>query len=457
MFKNSLNIDFFKIFRIRIVIILVIIVSQNSYSQENPAAIHLTLEQARKLAIEANTDMLSSQLDVLLAEDEVKRVKNNSIPEVSADFNLQHNIIIPQTPVPARAFNPDAKDGELLLLQFATKWTGNAGINLNYDLYDPAQKSKVKQSILRKRIAENDKESIQKEVILNCSKAYIEALIAQEQRKFSYADSVNKATVFNMLSDQYKAGRITLLDLNKGKATYNTAVSKSKEARNISEKSDARLLYILGYNPVSATRIHYDDSIERLFNSSKFSVAKEVNSLNLEKLEIQKSLLQEQKTEAKMNYFPKLSIGAFFGNNYFDNQLDIFQDINWHGNSYVKMGIKIPLSDWFKYRNDKAIVGHQLESNELAYKNMQNLSALNFMIAQKDMEFFKSKYNDSKANFELQEENFSLVQQQFDEGRILIKNLSDANYDVEFAKNVYLNAAYDYLLAQLQLEQMQGD
>ena len=141
-------------------------------------------------------------------------------------------------------------------------------------------------------------------------------------------------------------------------------------------------------------------------------------------------------------------------NNYFDNNFEIFKDANWYGNSYVKIGVKIPLSDWLKYRNEKALAEYKINSNDVAYKNMQNLSSLNYLEALKDIEFTKSKYEDLKRNFNLEQENFVLVQQQFKEGRILIEDLSTSNYALQSAKNLYLQAAYNYLLAQLQMEDL---
>lgn len=433
---------------------LLLTLFQSTYAQQDPLTLPLTLDKARGIAIDASPTLQSSQINVLLAEEQIKQAKNRAIPEVTADFNLQHNLIIPQTPVPAKAFNPNAQDGELLLLRFSTKWTGNAGVNLNYDLYDPTQRSQVKQSRIKSTIASIDLDLARKEVILNTSNAYIEALIAQEQLKLNQVDTKNKTTIFQMLSDQYNEGRISLIDLNNGKAALNTAISKNREAKIIAEKANAKLLYNLGYNPMNFVEIIFQDNIEVLFENYNFQISQNGYFLDLKKLEQEKLLLEEQKFEAKMNYYPKLTLGAFYGDNYFDNQLDIFQNTNWHGNSYVKVGLKIPLSDWFKYKNDKAIVNYQINSSDLAYKDMQNLSALNYLTAQKDIEFNKSKYDDIKRNFLLEQENSALIQQQFEEGRILIQDLTIANYAVEVAKNDYLNAAYDYLLAQLQMEQL---
>lgn len=434
--------------------LLMILGFQNSYAQAEKATLTLTLEKARAMAIANNADLLVQNINFAISEKEVVKAKQAYIPNVYLDFNLQHNLLIAQTPVPAKAFNSNAAEDELLLLRFSTKWTGNTGINFNYDIYNAARKNVIKQSQIKTDIAKTDVELAQKEVVSTVSKSYFEALIARDQAYFSLANVANQTIINQMISEQYQAGRLTLLDLNKSKAELNLALSQNKEAQNIVEKSTAVLLYNLGFDPSETRIIVFEDSIETLFENYNFPTNNRQNSLNLKKLKQENLLLQEQKIAASFNNYPRLTFGGYYGNNYFDNQLDIFKDPKWHGNSYLKIGLIVPLSDWGSYKNEKSIADHYLKANELTSENNKNLLALNTLVFQKDIEFTKSNYLEMKKNFELEKENFKLQKQQFEEGRILIGDLSAANYAVQAVRNQYLNAAYNYLLAQLKLEEL---
>lgn len=458
MFKGFSNIIFvFKVHALSITFLFLCLFGiTNLNAQTEQSTINLTLGKARQIAIAANTDISLKNMDALIAEEAVKQSKKGVNPEVFIDFNLQRNLIIPSTPVPAKAFNPNAQEGDLLLLKFSTNWSGNAGINFNYDLFNPEQKSKVRQSEIQSKIAITDTKLTKTEAILNISKTYMEALIAQEQLKLNIADFKTKSTIYNMLSDQHNAGRITRIELNTGKAALNTSVSKNKEAQNIADKANAELLYIMGYNPLDPIHIDFEDSIDMLFANYNTPRQNDSLPLELQKLEQQKMLLEEEKLAAKVKYYPKLSLGAFYGNNYYDNQFDLFKGTNWHGNSFVKIGLKIPLTDWMQYKNDKAIINYQINSNDLAYKNKKNQVALNYLKASKDIDLNKGKYEDLKRNFLLEQENYLLIQQQYTDGRLLIEELSKADYAVQFAKSEYLNAAYNYLLAELQMEYEQS-
>ena len=421
-------------------------------AQTTEPILNLNLSKARQLSNASNTDLMLKDIDALIANETVKQTKKGAIPEVFLDFNLQRNLIIPSTPVPAKAFNPNAPEGELLLLKFSTNWSGSAGVNFNYDLFDPEQKSKVKQAQIKAKIAATDKKITETDANLEISKIYVEALIAQEQVNLSKADLKTKSTTYKMLSEQFAAGRLTLLELNTGKAALNTADSKNKEAQNIADKTNAELVVQLGYNPLFPPSIYFEDTIEILFSNYNSPLQKNNSSFDLLKLEDQKLLLEEEKRAAKLKYYPNLNLGAYYGNNYFDNKFDPFKGSNWYGNSFIKVGLQIPLTDWFQYKNDKAIIDYQIAANDLNYKNQKNQSALNYVKTLKDVEFYKDQYENLKANFLLEQENFTLKQQQYKNGRILIEEISKADYAVQLAKNEYLNAAYNYLLAEIKME-----
>ena len=457
MFKSFFSIHFFSkrisLYALFIFCFLLPVLKINAQSTE-PLSLNLT--KARQLSNAANTDLLLKDIDALIADETVKQTKKGAIPDVFLDFNMQRNLIIPSTPVPAKAFNPTAPEGELLLLKFSTNWSGNAGVNFNYDLFNPEQKSKVKQAQIKAKIAATDKKITETDATLEISKIYVEALIAQEQVNLSKADLETKSTIYKMLSEQFAAGRLTLLELNTGKAALNTADSKNKEAQNIADKTKAELVVQLGYDPLFPPSINFEDTIEILYSNYNSPLQKNKLSYDLLKIEDQKLLLEEEKRAAKLKYYPKLNLGAYYGNTYFDNNFDPFKGSNWHGNSFVKVGLQIPLTNWFQYENDKAIIDYQLKANDITYKNQKNKSNLNYVKTLKDKEFYKDKYENLKANFLLEKENFALIQQQYKNGRLLIEEISKADYAVQLAKNEYLNAAYNYLLAEIQMEYEQA-
>lgn len=419
-------------------------------AQNEPVS--LTLEKARQTASTQNYDVASKEKQVLIAEKNTELSQQKRLPEVFADFNLQRNLIIPVTPVPAKMFDPNAKDGEMTAMKFSTNWTANTGINASYDLFNPLLKSEIRQKKMEVEIAKTDRIISENELRFNVGNAYASALIAQEQLRLSTADVAAKTTVLKMLEQQYSAGKITLIELNQGKSDLNSALANQSEAQNIVEKSNAQLLYQLGQNPENGSIITFEEDLETLFKTLNSPQNESSESLSLKKLEQQKSLLEEQINSERYRYYPTVTLGGYFGGNFFDNNLNIFKDQYWHGNSYLKAGVKIPITDWFSYKQNQTILKYQREENELAYRDQQNKRSLSMIEARKDAESAAEKYRKMKENFQLQQKNRELIMQQYQEGKLLIKSIAEADLALQQAKNAYLNAAYDYITAELKLE-----
>ncbi len=425
---------------------------QSATAQEPGRTLSLDLLKVRQMALAQNNNLLTRDLDAKIAEEEIHQTRQKRLPLLNTDVHVQRNLIIPTTPVPAKAFNPNAPEGEIMPLQFATRYGGQAGMELNYNLVDAAHKSEVRQARLRADIAKTDRELAETDAVYNASRIYAAALIAHEQLQLARADVTAKTAIHNMLAEQAEAGRITLNEFNNGKAGLNNALSRQKEAANILDKANADLLYELGIDPFPETRIRFEDDIDQLF--SRFSVPEmhSSQSMSLQKLDQQNQLLQEEMVGIRVKNYPRVYLGGYLGSNFFSNAFDIYKTERWHGNSYVKLGVQVPLTGWFSFESQKKVLNYRLEANKLLEKNQLHQTALDYYKARKDAAFYEDKYKDKKANFHLQQSNYRLARQQFDEGRLLIGDLHETDFRMQQAKNEYLNAAYEYVLAMLEAE-----
>lgn len=432
-----------------IIAIFLILACNKLFAQDT---LYLSLENARAIALSNNPEIKSKETDVLIAKENLALEKIKKYPTVFGDANLQRNLIIPVTPVPAKAFNPNAPDNEIMPLQFTTKWTGNAGINASYDVFNPNSRNETKIKNIQIEIAKTDNEITKNDAMLSVGIAYTTAIIAQEQLSLNVAETVSKTKILKMLQEQYDEGRITLIQLNESIADLNVSKAREAEAKSISEIANAQLLYELGYNPEIPMEIIFEENIESIFAGKQFTHTEKTQSFSLQRIEQQKDILSFQLDKERFRNLPTFTLGGYFGTSYFDNSFDIFKEQNYHGNSYIKAGLKIPLTDWVSTKRNKAIINHQFQANELAYQAQKNKNSLSYIQAKKDVEAAYEKYVQLKDNFDLANKNNNLIKQLFSEGRILISELYNADYAVQKAKNDYLNAAYDFVNAKLKLE-----
>ena len=93
-----------------------------SYSQG------MSSEDLFKYALKNSPIIKNSNLDVDMADQQIKQALTSGYPKINGSLSFQNFIDIPTTVVPASAFNPNAPSDDLLGLQFGTD------INANYSL-----------------------------------------------------------------------------------------------------------------------------------------------------------------------------------------------------------------------------------------------------------------------------------------------------------------------------------
>jgi outer membrane protein len=423
------------------------------YAQNGTENLRLSLQEARDLAVKKNLQLQAGSLNVKIEDEKIAQARLKRIPQVYGDFNLQRNLIIPITPVPAKAFNPNAAEGELLPLRFSTKWTANAGINAQVDLFNPQKKQELKEVSLQAEISKTQQQIEENNIDYEVSSAYAAALIADEQLRLAIIDTLTKANILKMSQQQYVEGRTLLAELNEVKTERNLSLSNYDEAVKIFSTAKAQLLYLLGYDPEQAVKIEFTDNIETLFD--RYRQQKQMDtlgSLSLRKLKQDEQLLNAQLSTVKSGYLPILTLNGYFGSNYFDNNFDLFKSSNWNGNSFINVGLRIPITEGLDRSKKVNQLKLQQQANILSYQNQQHKNKLDLMAAQSDAVFYEKKYQRAVENYKMAEENYRNAQLQYDNGRLLIGDLFKQNYIYQQQKTNYLEVSYQFILARMKQE-----
>ncbi|MGV3704524.1 MAG: TolC family protein [Arcticibacter sp.] len=436
----------------RILVLAGLLLSALVQAQTPTSPLRLSLQEARAIALKNNPDLQIKQLEVSITKAQADQARLRRVPLIYSDFNMQRNLIIPVTPVPANAFRPDAPEGELIPLRFTTKWTSNTGVNAELNIFNPQKRTELAEARLQTQIRQTEKEAEEIDLSYNLDEAYAAAIIAAEQLKLAAADTLNNYTVWKMSREQFDAGRLMQTDLNKVKADLNNAKNNFEEAQKIWKQAQAELMVTMGYPPSDEAGLELTDDIEILFRSYQQSPAPSAESIALRKLTQEADLLNTQLSSTKAGYLPSIILKAYYGANYFDNRFEIFKGNNWHGNSFINLGVRLPITEGLERSKKLAEIRLQTESNRLSYLSQQNKNELERLQATRDIAILEKKYLRSKENYDLAADTYRIAQQQYENGRLLIGDLSKSNYAYQLEKNNYLNVAYDYIIAKMKLE-----
>jgi len=303
--------------------------------------------QAQALSIEQlwnNVDQsLTHQQDLLrkeIKEQELKEIKSNRIPVFYIDANLQRNLIIPTTPVPAIAFDPNALDGAIIPLKFATKWSSKAGIQMEWSLFDPKRQLNEKQQSLEIQKAEIIRDQHKQDWKHDATLAYASVVLATQQYEMALKDSASYADILQISKARYEAGRLPSNQYLSAQQEYERKRITLYEAWSVLIDAD---LELRKYTNLENTQT-LSSNIEAIKGFVEH-LKKENFAIKSIALDQQINLLQRR--SIKKQLLPTLTANAYLGKQYFSNEFRLDKNNAWYGNSYVNIALRIPLSAYF--------------------------------------------------------------------------------------------------------------
>ena len=425
------------------------------HAQEMGERLRLTLEEAQTVAAGQHPVIAAGHIDERISREATAEARLKRIPLVYGDAKLQRNLIIPVTPVPANAFDPSAPEGELRPLRFTTRWTSNAGINGSFNLFNRQQKGAVQEAKIQEELARLENALSENEMAYEAGMAYLSALISAEQLRLALVDTLTQSQILTMSEEQFDEGRLLLSALNQARADRNNALNRLEEAGQIYADSKDQLLYALGYEPGEEVEIEFLDSLESLFEKYQSDIdADTLNSLAYDRFVQNQALVAAQIQTERAGYLPTLALNAYYGANYFDNSFNLLKSANWNGNSFVNVGLRLPISEGFERQRRISRLRLRQQADGLLYQDERNKNLLDYLAARREATRYEKNYARARENFLLAGQNLQLAKEQFDSGRLLIGDLSLANYNYQQEKNSYLNVAYNFISAKLNMERL---
>lgn len=423
-----------------------------SFAQHSSVKLELSLEKARALALENNPNFSISKLEIDITSEAKKQSELKRIPQIYGDFNLQKNLIIPSTPVPAKAFDPNAGEDDLMLLRFTTEWTSNLGINASYDLFNPNVQGEIKEATLQSEIKTTDHLLAKNQLLFDVGNAYYACLITLEQLRLAEVDSLSKFKIWEMTQRQFDAGRATLTVLNQVKLDLNNSRSNYQEAAKIARNSNEKLLALMGYELNKQVELSFSEELEGLLADGKSIGNYGSVNLNLQKLQQQARLNDVQLQTTKNAFLPTLSLHGYYGSRYYDNAFTLLKGGNWFGNSFINIGLRVPLTEGIDRIKKITLLRIQQQVIEESIRAQKIRSQLERNTAQEDVIYYEEDFQRKKENVAMAEENLKLVTQQYEKGRILIGDYYNGVFIFQKERTAYLESLYKLSVARLSLE-----
>lgn len=275
-----------------------------------------------------------------IAQENYQELRSDRIPVFYVDANLQRNLIIPTTPVPAIAFDPTAPEGAIIPLKFATKWSSKAGIQLEWQLFDPQRRALEEEQKLKMEQAQLQKLQVAQDWKRDATLAYAAVVLATEQYELALQDSAAYAEILDVSRMRYEAGRLSLAEYVSAQQEFERKRIQLHEAWAVLLDGDQELrLYVdlLGTRSLSTD----------IAGIIAFLDPREQVNYVLQSLVLDQKITALQQASVRRQLWPSLSFNGYLGEQYFSNSLRLGQRDQWFGNSFVNLALRWPLSAYF--------------------------------------------------------------------------------------------------------------
>lgn len=296
----------------------------------------LSIEDLWNKISETNTGR-QKQTEVDIAQQNLKIERLNRYPVVYGDANLQRNLIIPTTPVPAIAFDPNAQDGAILPLQFATKWNAKAGVQAEWKFFDPNRKASVEEKkLLAEKALINQKQGLQN-LKKDATLAYTSVVLASMQYQAAIQDSLRYNQILQTAKLRYEAGREDESQYMLAMQEYERKKIQLYETWTVLCEADLELQKFIDLKSVDQLSSGIENILKALQGYQNVNYEAKLYDADMKLSDNDYKLFKRQ-------LLPTVTLNAYYGAQFFNNSFRLFSSTNWFGNSYANIAIRLPLS-----------------------------------------------------------------------------------------------------------------
>lgn len=421
--------QYFKMKRIVFLIGICSVCSLNIFAQD------VSLEEVLRNSTNQNVIQADKQVEVEKIKLKIQQSKR--VPNIFGEANLQRNLIVPTTPVPAIAFNPNAADGEIMPLRFATNWTAKAGLQLSFDIFNPETEGNIREAKLRQQKALIDQKEAKRNAENDIRNLYAQVVLAQNQYLVAKELLDNYLVTLEIMKLRYESGRISEIEMNNTLKKVYELEQLEKEAQMVLLNKKIALLpyYNVDFNA------NFSTSIEEVLSGTKATYSKS----NTESLEIDRALNELKINNINMLAAPKLTLNGYLGSQFYNNQFRLFDTDYWFGTSYLNVALRLPITEAYERSLQKKQLKYEntiLESKLLNSNSNDNIEELQ---RRNDIQILEDKVKNQERIVKLSDSNKAILKAQVEEGTVLVTEYNKELESYLDQMKKYWQAQYDLL------------
>ena len=425
---------------------LLTVITSNAIAQT--ATQHkFSLQQAVDFAKKNNVQVKNALLNIKIQEQSNRGVTAAAYPSITANVGTTYYIDIPTSLIPGQIFG--GAPGSYIPVQFGTKYTTTAGVQLQQLLFDGQVFVGLQARAASMQWKQKEYEVTEEAIIVNVNKIYYQLVVSKSQIELLDANIARAEKLKHDVNEMYKNGFSERLDVDKIDVTLSNLKTEKSKINNTIEVGYIGLKTLIGM-PAKDTLILTDKITDEdikanaLVDSANYNDRKDYQYLQLVK-----KLGEYNIKRYQLSYLPTISLHGSYSKQAQRNKYTFFEKGDWFTTSYVGLNIAVPIFSGFG--KDAKVKQTKLELQQVE-NNLGNLR----LTIDGETEQAKLKYKSAietidaqKRNMLLAEKVYEQTKKKFEIGTSSNTDITTAQTELKTAQTNYISALYDAVIAKV--------
>lgn len=447
-----------------------------SMAQEEEDTLSLTIQQAQDYAMEHNTQVQNSQIDVKIADKEVWETTATGLPQLSASGSYTNNLSLATQLFPnfieptilqilneEGVFDPPRPipKPEKIEVQFGTQHNFSGSLTVSQLIFSGPYIVGLQAAQVYKGLSKHKYEKTSQEAKANVARTYHSILLTQRNINILKANLANLKKSLKDSRALYENGMVEQTEVEKIQISVSNLENSIKTTQRQQEQFYNLLKIQLGVKlnqPVKLTQNLQDILLEQSYENTiqkEFDVQENVN---YQLMDTQVRLSELDLKKEKAQFLPSLSAFYNFRENAMRDKFNpLDPDKKWFESSSLGFELSFPIfnSGQKVSRVQQAKLNLKKTKNNLSEtrKNIVN----SYIQAKNNYKTAYEKMQNSRENMKLAKKVYRRISKKFAEGMASSMELTQANSDYLNTESNYINNIVELLNARTQIEKIRNE
>lgn len=420
----------------------------------NETSTKTSLLDCIELALENNSYLKQSNLDRVIAENKIKEIKADILPQVNASAGITKNISSPVVILPGDLIGiPNVN----IPVELVTPYEVSSRIELSQVIFNASLFTGIEIAKNVVELVRLKKELSEEELIYNIGVIFYDILYSEQLLLNINSNLRMQDSLYVYMSHRKDQDLIREIDLNRIKVEITSLEVQEKQLKIKIDQQKRYLKILIGF-PLDKL-LKLDDSELQSINLPEEMIANEYDISNRYEL----ALLHKQKEIEFLNlksirnkYMPNFSFIAAGGYLFQSNNLRLKTKESWFDYSFIGFQLNIPIFDGFRKQSKV----QQAKLNIRKLNEDIKFAEENLLSQHKDAE---QRLLIGYQSIGAQEDNLKLAESIYKQSRLLYKeglhsttDLLQTEIALQNAQGAYLSEVIKYKKAELDFMKAKG-